>query len=137
MIWEQLGDQYQSSTIPNYQARKAEIMELVNKHNTLPSWNDQEINVAVDESITLTDFNGNLSDMTLESNTTNAIVKQDGNKLTITQSSTYKDGTISFRKVPSSAVGTSIIYQKPNQQSMVEFHLKSSIQATFTTKRKN
>lgn len=33
MIWEQLGDQYVSSTIPNYHQRKAEIMALVNKHD--------------------------------------------------------------------------------------------------------
>lgn len=134
MIWEELGDQYISSTIPNYHARKAEIMELVNKHNNLPSWNGQEINVAVGESLTLTDSNGVFSDMTLESNTTNAIVNQDENKLTITPSSTLKEGTITFRKVPSSAVGTSIIYKKPNQQSMVEFHLESSVQATIKVK---
>lgn len=134
MIWEELGDQYISSTIPSYQTRKAEIMALVNKHNTLPSWNSGEINVAVGESLTLTDSNGVFSDMTLESNTTNATVKQDGNKLTITPGSTFKDGTITFRKVPSSAVGTSIIYKKPNEQSMVEFHLESSIQATIKVK---
>lgn len=134
MIWEQLGDQYQSSTIPNYQARKAEIMVLVNKHSTLPSWNGQVVNLGIGESLTLTDSNGVLSDMILESNNTSAAVKQDGNKLTITPGSDFKDGTITFNKFPSSAVGTSIIYKKPNEQSMVEFHLESSVKATITVK---
>lgn len=69
MIWEQLGDQYQSSTIPNYHQRKAEIMALVNKHDTLPSFNGQSVSVTVGDSITLTDSNGVLRDMTMESNT--------------------------------------------------------------------
>lgn len=134
MIWEELGDQYQSSSIPNYQAKKAEIMVKVNSHSTVPSWNGQEVNVAIGESLTLTDSNGIFSGMTLESNNTNATVKQDGNKLIITPSSSFKDGTIKFSKFPSSAVGTSIIYEKPNQQSMVDFHLESNVTATIKVK---
>ncbi|MGX7173542.1 Cys-Gln thioester bond-forming surface protein [Enterococcus ratti] len=45
MIWEELGDQLQTTTIPNYQQRKAEIMALVNRHDTLPSWNGQTVTV--------------------------------------------------------------------------------------------
>lgn len=61
MIWEELGDQYISSTIPNYHQRKAEIMAMVNSHDTLPSWNNQKVSVTIGESITLTDSNGVLS----------------------------------------------------------------------------
>lgn len=130
MIWEELGDQYHSSTIPDYHQRKAEIMALVNRHDTLPSWNGQEVSVKVGESITLTDSNGVLSDMTLESNTTNANLKQTGNKLVLTPSKDSNTGSLTYRKVPKSEVGTSIIYRKPNEQSMVEFHLESSKQAS-------
>lgn len=130
MIWEQLGDQYISSTIPNYQQRKAEIMALVNKHDTLPSFNNQSVSVTVGESITLSDSNNVLKDMTLESNDTNATAQHNGNSLKITPSATSNDGTITFRKVPQNEVGASIVYKKPHEQSMVEFHLESSKQAS-------
>ena len=130
MIWEELGDQYVSSTIPNYHQRKAEIMALVNKHDTLPSFNSQSISVTVGDSITLTDSNGVLSDMTMESNTTTATANHNGNSLKIIPNANSNDGTITFRKVPKNEVGTSIVYKKPHEQSMVEFHLESSKQAT-------
>jgi LPXTG-motif cell wall-anchored protein len=130
MIWEQLGDQYVSSTIPNYHQRKAEIMALVNKHDTLPSFNGQSVSVTVGDSLTLTDSNGVLRDMTMESNTTNATTSHNGNSLKITPSANSNDGTITFRKVSQNEVGTSIVYKKPHEQSMVEFHLESSKQAT-------
>ncbi len=130
MIWEELGDQYISSNIPNYHERKAEIMALVDKHDTLPSWNNQEVNVSVGESITLIDANNVLSDMTLESNDTNAALSQNGNNLTITPDANFKNGSITYRKVPQNQVGTSIVYRKPGRQSMVEFHLDSPKQAS-------
>lgn len=36
---------------------------------------------------------------------------------------------ITYRKVPKNEIGKSIIYRKPNEQSMVEFHLEDSKQA--------
>ncbi|EJM6035837.1 Cys-Gln thioester bond-forming surface protein [Enterococcus faecalis] len=130
MIWEALGDQYQSSTIPNYYQRKAEIMALVNKHDILPSFNGQSVSVTVGDSITLTDSNGVLKDMTLEANDTNTTATHNGNTLKITPTKNSNDGAITFRKVPQNEIGTSIVYKKPNEQSMVEFHLSNSKQAT-------
>ena len=66
MIWENLGDVYHSSTVPNYQQRKAEIMALVNKHDTLPSLHNQEVTATVEDTLTLKDTNNVLSDMTYE-----------------------------------------------------------------------
>ncbi|EAH1644398.1 hypothetical protein D4281_14475, partial [Listeria monocytogenes] len=100
MIWEELGDQYHSSTIPNYQQRKAEIMAMVNKHDTLPSWHNQEVTIKVGDSLTLKDTNNVLTDMTLESNTTNAGLKQNGNTIVITPNVTSDNGSITYRKVP-------------------------------------
>nr|WP_045540114.1 hypothetical protein [Clostridium botulinum] len=83
MIWEELGYQYISSTIPNYHQRKAEIMAQVNRYDTLPSWRGKKVVVTAGESITFTDSNNILTDMTLESNITNANLKQNGNTITI------------------------------------------------------
>ncbi|HAO6008566.1 TPA: Cys-Gln thioester bond-forming surface protein [Listeria monocytogenes] len=131
MIWEQLGDQYVSSTIPNYHQQKAKIMSLVNRHDMLPSFNGKTISVNVGDTITLTDSNGVLSDMTMESNNTNAFATHNENSLKITPNANSNDGTITFRKVPQNEVGASIVYKKPHEQSMVEFHLESSKQATI------
>ncbi|TYV61104.1 LPXTG cell wall anchor domain-containing protein [Listeria monocytogenes] len=131
MIWEQLGDQYVSSTIPNYHQQKAKIMSLVNRHDMLPSFNGKTISVNVGDNITLTDLNGVLSDMTMESNNTNAFATHNENSLKITPNANSNDGTITFRKVPQNEVGASIVYKKPHEQSMVEFHLESSKQATI------
>ncbi|MGX7410462.1 SpaA isopeptide-forming pilin-related protein [Enterococcus avium] len=130
MIWEELGDQRQSTTIPNYDQRKAEIMVLVNRHDTLPSWNGQTVTVKVGDSVTLNDSNNVLMDMSLDSNSTNATIKQNGNTLVITPSKNSKNGSITYRKVPKNKIGTSIVYRKPNEQSMVEFHLESAKQAS-------
>ncbi|PTO39050.1 hypothetical protein C6P52_06165 [Enterococcus mundtii] len=86
MIWEELGDQRQSTTNPNYDKRKAEIMALVNRHDTLPSWNGQTVTDKVGGSVMLTDSNNVLVDMSLESSNTNATLKQNANSLVITPS---------------------------------------------------
>jgi LPXTG-motif cell wall-anchored protein len=130
MIWEELGDQRQSTTIPNYDQRKAEILAMVNKHDTLPSWNGQTVTVKVGDSVTLTDSNNVLADMRLDSNNTNTTLKQNGNTLVITPSKNSNNGSITYRKVPQNKIGTSIVYRKPNEQSMVEFHLESAKQAS-------
>jgi LPXTG-motif cell wall-anchored protein len=130
MIWEELGDQRQSTTIPNYDQHKAEIMALVNRHDTLPSWNRQTVNVKVGDSITITDSNNVIADMSLESNNINATLKQNANSLVITPSKDSNNGSITYRKVPQNKIGTSIVYRKPNEQSMVEFHLDSAKQAS-------
>lgn len=130
MIWEELGDKRQSTTIPNYDQRKTEIMALVNRHDTLPSWNGQTVTVKVGDSVTLTDSNNVLADMSLESNNTNATLKQNANSLVITPSKDSNNGSITYRKVPQNKIGTSIVYRKPNEQSMVAFHLDSAKQAS-------
>lgn len=55
-------------------------MALVNKQDTLPSWHNDKVSVTVGDSITLTDTNGVLSDMILESNSTNANLNVNGNQ---------------------------------------------------------
>lgn len=104
-----------STTLPNYQKRKAEIMAMVNKHDTLPSWHNKEVPIKVGDSLTLKDYNNVLTDITLESNATKASLKQNGDTIIITPSATSNNGKIIYRKVPQNEVGASIVYKKPNQ----------------------
>ena len=52
IIWESFGDQLLSTTLPNYQNRKNEILAKVNAHNTKPSLNNQTVTLNVGDSIT-------------------------------------------------------------------------------------
>ncbi|MBC1645823.1 Cys-Gln thioester bond-forming surface protein [Listeria welshimeri] len=131
MIWGELGDKYISSSIPNYEQRKAEIMAQVNRHETLPSWHNQEVSVQVGKPLTLNDTNGVFSGMSLTSNSTNTSISTKGNELKITAKQDSTNGTLSYQKVANAKVGTSIVYKKPNHQTLVEFHLDSTKQANL------
>ncbi|WP_086445497.1 SpaA isopeptide-forming pilin-related protein [Candidatus Enterococcus lemimoniae] len=131
MIWGELGDKYISSSIPNYEKRKAEIMAQVNRHDTLPSWHNQEVSVQVGKPLTLSDTNGVFSDMSLTSNPTNTSLSTKGNELTITANQDSTNGTLSYQKVANAKIGTSIVYKKPNHQTLVEFHLDNTKQANL------
>lgn len=127
MIWEELGDKFISTTLPNYQKRKAEIIEKVNRHNILPSWDKESINIKIGETIELEDKNGISREMELESNNTGADVLLEENTLKITANKNSNSGVISYRKIPKNEVGASIVYRKPNYQSLAEFHMESSM----------
>lgn len=134
MIWETLGDKYISSNITNYHARKAEIMNLVNQHDLLPTWHNQELVVESGKSITITDSNKVINKMTLTNNPTGTSIAKSGNKLTITADKNSKSGTISYQKIPNKEVGASIVYKKPDKQTLVEFHLENNVNANIKLK---
>ncbi|HDN2513840.1 Cys-Gln thioester bond-forming surface protein [Clostridioides difficile] len=131
MIWEELGDKFISTTLPNYHKRKAEILEKVNRHNILPSWNKQDITIKSGETIKLEDKNGIIREMQLESNNTGTDIVIEENTLKITANKNSNSGVISYRKIPKNEIGTSIIYRKPNYQSLAEFHMENSMSANL------
>ena len=131
MIWEELGDKFISTTLPNYYKRKTEILEKVNRHNILPSWNKQDIEIKSGETIELEDKNGIIREMQLESNNTGADILLEENTLKITANKNSNSGVISYIKIPKNEVGTSIVYRKPNYQSLAEFHMESSMSANL------
>lgn len=134
MIWEHLGDVIHYTNIPNFQERKTEIMNLVNNHNVVPSWNDSTIELDENSSQIVVDSNKILSKMTITSNTTNSEVSIVGNELRINTTSESEAGAITFSKLDESEIGTSIIYKKPETQSLVEFHLESNVTASINLK---
>ncbi|MBC6314067.1 SpaA isopeptide-forming pilin-related protein [Listeria grandensis] len=132
MIWETLGDTYQSSTIPNYAKRKGEIMNLINHYNTNPSFADKSYTVNVGETLVVEDNNAVLTDMQLASIPKNLKVEKDGNKLKITATSNSESGIVSLQKVTNNKVGTSIIYTKPDRQSLAKFQLEDKGESSFS-----
>ncbi|WP_227831670.1 MULTISPECIES: SpaA isopeptide-forming pilin-related protein [unclassified Clostridioides] len=129
IIWEELGDKFISTTLPNYHKRKAEILETVNRHNILPSWNNEKVAVKSGETIELQDKNGIIRKMKLESNNTGTDIVIEENTLKITSNKKSTSGVISYRKIPKNEVGTSIVYRKPDYQSLAEFHMENSMSA--------
>lgn len=134
MIWEHLGDTLHYTNIPDYEQRKQEILSMVNAHDSIPSWND--ITVEIDEGNTqiIVDENNILDKMSITSNTTNSDISIVGKELHITTTSQSESGTITFAKFDENEIGTSIIYKKPETQSLVEFHLESNVTATVNIK---
>lgn len=128
MIWDELGQINLSDIdkfeIPNYNERKTKIMELVNKHDTFPSWNNQTITIEAGASKTLEDTNGVFDTMKIITNLSNADLVRDGNTLTITPKTDAAEGTITFQKIiDENDIGTSIAYRKNGSQTLVEFYL--------------
>ncbi|MBC1502148.1 Cys-Gln thioester bond-forming surface protein [Listeria weihenstephanensis] len=132
MIWETLGDQYQSSTIPNYAQRKGEIMKLINRYNTDPSFANKTYTVNVGETLVIEDSNTVLSDMQLASIPKNLKIEKDGNKLKITATSDSQSGVVSLQKVANNKIGTSIIYTKADRQALAKFQLEDKGESSFS-----
>ncbi|MBF2568419.1 Cys-Gln thioester bond-forming surface protein [Listeria welshimeri] len=132
MIWEVLGDKYQSSTIPNYAKRKGDIMNQIKSYNTDPSFANKTYTVNVGETLVIDDSNTVLSDMQLTSIPKNLKIEKDGNKLKIIATSDSQSGVVSLQKVPNNKIGTSIIYTKPDRQTLAKFQLEDKGESSFS-----
>ncbi|EAD7871774.1 hypothetical protein AB757_12710 [Listeria monocytogenes] len=132
MIWEVLGDKYQSSTIPNYTKRKGDIMNQIKRYNIDPSFKNKTYTVNVGETLVIDDSNTVLSDMQLASIPKNLKVEKDGNMLKITATSDSQSGVVSLQKVPNNKIGTSIVYTKPDRQSLAKFQLEDKGESSFS-----
>ncbi|MBC1623795.1 Cys-Gln thioester bond-forming surface protein [Listeria welshimeri] len=132
MIWEVLGDKYQSSTIPNYTKRKEDIMNQIKRYNIDPSFKNKTYTVNVGETLVIDDSNTVLSDMQLASIPKNLKVEKDGNMLKITATSDSQSGVVSLQKVPDNKIGTSIVYTKPDRQSLAKFQLEDKGESSFS-----
>lgn len=129
MIWEHLGDKLISTNVPNYQKRKAEIINMIKNHNVVPSWDNETVVIDADTTLTLNDSNNVVNKFSIVNNTTNANINIKNNTITINASSDSKDGEIIFNKFSNNEIGASIVYKRPNTQSLVEFRLEENINA--------
>lgn len=119
MIQEQHGAIVTSTTIPNYDGRKAEIMALVNSHNLRPDFNTNSIEINLGESITLTDNNNVISQMYIVRNTANIDYRIEGNKLIITPKiDSNEKGLIQFEKYRTKS-DMNYLYSHPNKQDLL------------------
>ncbi len=130
IILEKLGNKLITTNIPNYQARKKEILNNVANHNKLPSFNNTTSELLIDGEITLTDTNSVLNSMHLKSNTTNTNVTIKDNQLIIKANDNSVDGNITFQKVSNVNQGASIVYKKAGYQTLVKFSLEDAAVAT-------
>ncbi|MBF2599303.1 Cys-Gln thioester bond-forming surface protein [Listeria seeligeri] len=124
LIWETHGENLEWTSLPNYWVDKEVIMNKVKKHDMQPSWDNKEINLIEGEELILEDTNNVASLLNITSNTTTGIeVSKEGNKLKLKANKEAKSGTITFSKVANEFVGTSVIYNKEERQSLVDFRL--------------
>ncbi len=131
IIWEKLGNKLITTNIPNYQARKNEILNAVSNHNKLPSFNNTTSELLIDGEIILNDTNNVINSMHLKSNTTNTNVTVKDNQLIIKANYNSVDGNITFQKVSNINQGASIVYKKAGYQTLVKFSLEDAAVATL------
>lgn len=125
VLWEELGDQLLTSTVPNYAGLKSEILSKVSKHTAKPSFNGKSIELNVGDSITLTDSSGVLSNYQhLVENSANLKIEKSGNTLKLTaQSSSKETGKVQYNIAGNEHIGQSFVYQKGAEQKVATFKL--------------
>lgn len=125
MVWQELGDQLISTNLPNYEARKNEVLAEVNRHNLKPTFNGQTVELNVGDSITLTDNAGVLSNYrNLVENSANLKVEKNGNTLKLTaQENSKETGKLEYAIASSENIGQSFVYNKAGQQKVATFKL--------------
>ncbi|MBC2000523.1 MSCRAMM family protein [Listeria marthii] len=126
LIWEVLGEQLEWTSLPNYWTDRDTILAQVRKHDTQPSWDAQTITLIEGQEFVQGDTS-NVTDMlNITNNATGIQVTKTGNTLKLKADKNSKSGEIMFSKVPDSALGTSIVYNKADRQSLVDFHLQDT-----------
>lgn len=125
MIYETMGHTPVSITGFDYPTYKTQIQNEINRHNLRPSFHSGNYEVNVNESITLTDTNGVLSEFAEVGSQNGVNVVRNGNSLTITPTDSAPENvTLRFAKIPQSRTGTSIVYHKSdNLQDVAEFYV--------------
>lgn len=128
MIWEYLGYIPDSHTVPNYETRKDEVNALIVKHDIVSSFNNQNVVLNKGESITLTDTNNVLSQLSFASNSSGIEYSITGNQLSLTASNNAQSGSLVFQKYnDANVIGASIIYTNPNSQAIALIKLGNPV----------
>lgn len=106
----------------DYQYEKDQIWAKINSHDVTASFQNSTVNLKTNESITLTDHNGALSQAAVINNGGLA-VQINGNQVTITaKASTPENTSITFKKygnIASDSSSTPILYSHPTQQDLI------------------
>lgn len=138
LVWLEFGDELLTTTIPNFENRKNEILNQVKNHNIKPTFNNQTINLKVGESVTLEDKNNVLSKYVKQlNNSANLKIEKNGNKLTLTATKDSKEsGNIKYSIADSNSVGQSFVYTKPNEQKVATFKLSNAGEFNLNVKVK-
>ncbi|MCB5953351.1 Cys-Gln thioester bond-forming surface protein [Enterococcus sp. BWT-B8] len=128
IIWQEYGDTLISTQIPNYEQKKAAILNQVDRHNTKPSFHDQTIELNVGESVTLTDSANVLENYgRLLENSANIKVEKSGNQLKLTATEESKEtGKLQYGIASEENIGQSFVYYKPGEQRVVKFRLDNA-----------
>lgn len=128
VIWQEFGDTLLSTQVPNYEARKAEILSKVDRHSVKPSFQNQTIELNVGVSVTLTDSTNVLENYKhLLENSANLKVEKNGNQLKLTATSDSKEtGKLQYGIASSENIGQSFVYYKPGEQKVVKFRLSNA-----------
>ena len=122
MIYEAMGNTPVSITGFDYSTYKAQVQAAIQRSKLDPKFDNTSPTVNVNESITLTDLNGVISDFAEVSSQNGVNVVRNGNSITITPTDSAPENvTLTFNRFAKEYVGTSMIYKQAGAQDTVSF----------------
>ena len=123
---------------PNYASTQAawnQIMADVDRYYVTPSFTNTTQTVDTDQSLTLEDSNGVLSDMVIADNGGLDVSIQNNSLIIKGNADASDETTITLKKnIPESETGTSIVYTAPDCQSVASFKVNNSLEAKLKVK---
>lgn len=136
LVWQELGDELLTTTIPDYNAHKKRILDKVANHNIKPSFQNKNIELNVNEEITLTDTTGSLQNYSnLMTNSANIKVEKSGNTLKLSANKNSKEtGLLKYTIANKDMVGQSFVYHKVGEQKLATFKLANAGEFTLNIK---
>ena len=123
MIYEAMGHTPVSITGFDYPTYKAQVQAAINRQNIKPNFDNINPVVNVNESITITDLNGVISDFAEVSSQNGVNVVRNGNSITLTPTDSAPENvTLTFNRIAKEYLGTTMVYRKSGAQDTAVFH---------------
>lgn len=121
------------SVMGAYQTTKTEILSQVQDYNRNPSFHGQTVTINNGQSVTLTDTNNVLHQLSVLRNSADVAVELNSNKVTFTaKDSSKNNGTVIFTKIEPGYIGVPMYYQKAGSQDVVITRLKDPANGVVT-----
>lgn len=138
LIWNELG--YTPTkftgdlTMTDFENFKAEVMEKVQNHKALTSWNGTTTQIKKGQTITLTDDNNVIQKLSIPSSKDGYNFSLNGNILSITATNEASEAPTKFEftSADKSYEGSSLIWYKWGSQTVGEFKIKDGNYGSLT-----
>ena len=135
MIYEAMGHTPVSITGFDYPTYKAQVQAAIQRSKLDPKFDNTSPTVNVNESITLTDLNGVISDFAEVSSQNGVNVVRNGNSITLTPTDSAPENvTLTFNRIAKEYLGITMVYRKSGAQDTAVFYQTDPLPAQISLK---